>query len=102
MFLLCSSYIVDIVMINDEFMHLFVELLVHYSSVLGGRDYVSVVLGYYLPADASYDLGHVVDRGSDSPVESFAVHSLVIRQVEYDYKDRLALFLIYLINLQDA
>ena len=43
MFLVCSSNIFDIVMINDEFMHLFIELLVHYSSVLGDKNYVSMV-----------------------------------------------------------
>jgi hypothetical protein len=99
MLLLYSSFIFDIVMIYNEFKHSFVELLVHYSSVLGGRNYVSMVLRYDLPADTSYDLGHVVDRRGDSPIDSFVVHSFVIRLVEYDYKDRLALFLIFLINL---
>ena len=74
MFLVCSSSIFDIVMINDGFAHLFVEPLVHYSSMLGDKDYI----------------------------ESFVVHSLGIRQVEHDYKDCLALFLIFLINLHDG
>jgi hypothetical protein len=47
-FLFCSSSISDIVMINDKFTHLFVELLVYYSSVLGSRDYVSMVLRYII------------------------------------------------------
>jgi hypothetical protein len=89
-------------MINDGFAHLFIELLVHYSSVLGDKDYVSMVLRYELSVDASYILGHVVDHGCDIPVESFVVHSLGIRQVEHDYKDCLALFLIFLINLHDV
>ena len=46
MFLVCSSSIFDIVMINDDFGHLFIELLVHYSSVLGDKDFVSMVLRY--------------------------------------------------------
>ena len=29
----------------------------------------------YLPANTPYILGHVVDRGCDTPVESFVVHS---------------------------
>jgi hypothetical protein len=42
---------------------------------VGGRDHVSVVLICYLPANTLYILGHVVDRGCDTPVESFVVHS---------------------------
>jgi hypothetical protein len=42
---------------------------------VGGRDYVSVVLICYLPANTLYIVGHVVDRRCDTPVESFVVHS---------------------------
>jgi hypothetical protein len=42
---------------------------------MGGRDRVSVVLICYLPANTLYIPGHVVDRGCDTPVESFVVHS---------------------------
>jgi hypothetical protein len=45
---------------------------------VGGRDYVSVVLIYYLPTNTLYIPGHVVDHGCDTPVESFVVHSLNI------------------------
>ena len=47
------------------------------SKVLGvsGRYCVSVVLICCLPVDAPYILGHEVDRGCDTPVESFVVHS---------------------------
>jgi hypothetical protein len=45
-FLLYSSSIFDIVMINDKFTHLFVELLVFYAHMLGSRKYVSMVLKY--------------------------------------------------------
>jgi hypothetical protein len=65
MFLVCSSLLLDIVMINDEYMHMFVEDLIQYSSELSGRHYISVVLRYYLPTDALYTPGHVVDRGCD-------------------------------------
>jgi hypothetical protein len=82
MFLVCSSLLLDIVMIDDEYMYMFVECLIQYSSELSGRHYVSTVLRYCLPTDALYILGHVVDRGCDTPVESFVVHSLSIEQVE--------------------
>ena len=42
---------------------------------VSGRHCVSVVLIHCLHADAPYILGHVVDRGCDTPVESFVVHS---------------------------
>jgi hypothetical protein len=45
---------------------------------VGGRDHVSVVLICYLPMNTLYILDHVVDRGCDTPVESFVVHSLNI------------------------
>jgi hypothetical protein len=45
---------------------------------VGGRDHVSVVLICYLPANTVYILGHVVDCGCDTPVESFVVHSLSV------------------------
>jgi hypothetical protein len=47
-FVLYSSSIFDIVMINDKFTHLFVELLVYYAHMLGSRKYVSMVLRYNL------------------------------------------------------
>jgi hypothetical protein len=82
MFLVYSSLLLSIVMIDDEYMHMFIERLIQYSSELSGRHYVSVVLRYYLPADTLYMPGHVVDRGCDTPVESFVVHSPCIEQVE--------------------
>ena len=66
MFLVCSSCMLDIVMIDDEFMHMFVKRLAQYSSELSGQHYVSVVLKYCLPVDAFYTLGHVVDHGCDT------------------------------------
>ena len=42
---------------------------------VGGRHCVSVVLIRCLPIDTPYILGHVVDRGCDTPIESFVVHS---------------------------
>jgi len=75
MFLVCSSSILDIVMIDNEFMQMIAKRLAQYLSELSGRHYVSVVLKYCLPADALYTLGHVVDHGCDTSVESFVVHS---------------------------
>jgi hypothetical protein len=48
-----------------------------YSKVhgVGGRDHVSVVVICYLSVNTLYILGHVVDRGCDTTVESFVVHS---------------------------
>ena len=42
---------------------------------VGGRHCVSMVLIHCLPTDTPYILGHMVDRGRDTPVESFVVHS---------------------------
>jgi hypothetical protein len=80
-FLLYSSSIFDIVMINDKSMYLFIELLVYYAQMLGSRKYVSMVLRYNLLADSPCTLGRVVDHGRDRPIESFAVHPPSIRLV---------------------
>jgi hypothetical protein len=65
---------------------------------LSGQHYVSMVLRYCLSADAFCTLGHVVDHGCDTPVESFVVHSPFVEQVEHDCEGRQALFLIFLSN----
>ena len=89
MFQVCSSYILDIVVIDNEFMHMFAKRLAQDACGLSGRHYVSMVLRYYLPADALYKPGHVVDHGCDTPVESFVVHSLNIGiQVGSTYEGR--------------
>ena len=102
MFLVCSSCMLDIVMINDEFMHMFAKRLAHYARELSGRHYVSMVLRYCLPADTLCTLGHVVDRRCDTPVESFVVHSLFVEHVECDCEGRQALSLIFLSNVPYA
>jgi hypothetical protein len=67
---------------------------------VGGRHCVSVVLIRCLPADTPYILGHVVDHGCDTPVESFVVHSLnIVMHVGCNYEGRQALFLIFLSNI---
>ena len=50
MFLVCFSSILDIVMIDNEFMHKFAKHLAQYSSELSGQHFVSMVLRYFLPA----------------------------------------------------
>ena len=68
MFLVCSSSMLDIVMINDEFMHMFAKRLAEDACGFSARHYVSMVLRYCLPADAFCTLGHVVDRGMTLPL----------------------------------
>ena len=92
----------DIVMINDEFMHMFAKRLAHYVHELSGQHYVSMVLRYCLPADALCTMGHVVNRGCDTFIESFVVHSLFVEHVERDCEGRQALFLIFLSNVAYA
>jgi hypothetical protein len=101
-FLVCSSSIFDIVMIDNEFMYEIAKRLAQYSSELSGRHYVSMVLRYCLPANALYMPGHVVDRRCDTPVESFVVHSPYVEQVEPDCEGSLSLFLIFLSNVPYA
>jgi hypothetical protein len=89
----------DIVMIDDEYMYMFAKRLTQYSSELSDQYYVSVVLKYCLPTDAFYTLGHVVDHRCDTPVDSFVVHSLFVEQVEPGCEESQALFLIFLSNI---
>ena len=66
---------------------------------VSGRPCVSVVLMRCLPADTPYILGHVVDHGCDTPIESFVVHSTNKGQVGSSYESRHALFLTLLSNI---
>ena len=102
LFLVCFSSMLDIVMIDNEFMHKFVKRLAQYSSELSGQHYVSIVLICCLPTDALYTPGHVIDRECDTLIESFVVHSLFVEQVERGCKGRQALFLIFLSNVPYA
>ena len=73
MFLVCFGSILDIVMIDTEFMHMFAKRLAQYSSELSCQHYVSMVLKYCLPTDALNTSGHVVDYECGILVESFVV-----------------------------
>ena len=97
-FQVSSSYILNIVVNDNEFMHMFAKRLVQDARGLSGRHYISMVLRYCLPADAFCTLGHVVDRGCNTPIESFVVHSPFVEQVGRGCKGRQALFLIFLSN----
>jgi hypothetical protein len=92
MFLVCSSSIFDIVLIDNEFMYMFAKHLALVARRLSGRLHVSMVLRCRLPANAPYWLGHVVDRGSNSFIESYIVHAPLIGQAERYYVGKHAMF----------
>jgi hypothetical protein len=102
MFLVCPSSMLNIVMIDNEFMHKFAKCLAQYSSELSGWHYVSMVPKYCLPIDAPYISGHVVDREYDTLIESFVVHSPFVGQVGPVWEGNQALFLIFLSNVPYA
>jgi hypothetical protein len=74
MFIVYFDYILSIA---GLLLCLCVSLYNTYSKVhgVGGRDHVSMVLICYLPMNTLYILDHVVDRGCDTTIESFVVHS---------------------------
>jgi hypothetical protein len=49
MFLVYSSYILDIVLFDDLYLHMFVEYLIQFARELSSFDFVSVVLRYEIP-----------------------------------------------------
>jgi hypothetical protein len=70
------------------------------TSWVSDQQHVSMVLRCGLSTIAPYILGSVVDRGCDTSIESFVVHTLNIGIVgSYHYYRRLALFLIFLSNI---
>jgi hypothetical protein len=75
MFIVYFDYMLSIVSLS---LCLCISLYsVHPNKVpwVGGGDHVSMVLICYLPVNTLYILGHVVDHGCDTPIESFVVHS---------------------------
>ena len=93
-FLVYFGSMLDIVIVNTKFMHRFAKLLAQYSSGLSDQHCVRVVLICYLPMDAPYILNCVVDRDSDSLIESFVVHLPFVGQVGCGCEGSQALFLI--------
>jgi hypothetical protein len=81
MSLLCSSCIFDIVVISTDDFYMFVKRLAQYSSGLGGRFYVSVVLRYYIYLQMLPNVWErVVDHRCDRVVESLCNPPFIRRQ----------------------
>ena len=99
MLLVCSSSIFDIVMIDNEFMYEFAKCLALDTWELSGRSHVGVVLRCYLPANVSYWPGCVVVRDSDSFVDSYILHPLLIGQTELVLRSKSCDVLIYFSNV---
>ena len=99
MFLVCSSSIFDIVLIDNEFMYKFAKRLALDARELGDRSHVSVVLRCYLSANVSYSPGRVVVRDSDSFVDSYIVHPPLIGQAEPVLWSKSCDVLIYFLNV---
>jgi hypothetical protein len=74
MFLVCSSYVLDIVLFDDLHLHMFEEYLIQLAWELSSFDYVSMVLRYEIPLWMPTMCQDVVDRVGDSCIESLAVH----------------------------
>jgi hypothetical protein len=69
-------------------------------SWVSGKHYIGVVPIPYLPAIVPYISDRVVDRGTDSPVESSVVHLPSIGQAEHNYyREVMAMFYIFLSNI---
>ena len=99
MFLVCSSCIFDIVVIDNEFMYKFAKRLPLDTRELSGRSHVGIVLRCYLPANVSYWPGRVVVRDSDSFVDSYIVHPPLIGLAEFVLRSKSCEALIYFSNV---
>jgi hypothetical protein len=77
MFIVYFGYMLNIVGLSSYLCLILYNIHPNVHRV-GGRNHVSVVLICYLLVNILYIPGHVVDRGCDTPVESFVVHSLNI------------------------
>jgi len=99
MILVCSSSIFDIVMIDNKFIYKFAKRLALDARELSGRSHVGVVLRCYLPTTISYWPGRVVVRDSDSFVDSYIVHPLLIGQAEIVLRSKSCDALIYFSNV---
>ena len=99
MFMVYFDYILSIARLS---LYLCISLYSTHSKVpwVSGQHCVSMVLICCLPMDTPYILGHVVDCGCDTPIESFVVHSPNIGlQVGSSCEGRQALFLFFLSNI---
>ena len=98
MFIIYFDYILSIARLS---LYLCISSYSAHSKVpwVSGQHCVSLVLIRCLFADTPYIPSYVVDRGCDTPVESFVVHSPNIGQVGSSYEGIQALFLIFLSNI---
>jgi hypothetical protein len=99
LFLVYFDYILSIV--RSE-LYLSIGLYSAYSLVpwVSGQYSVGMVPIPYFSAIAPYISDRVVDRGSNSPVESFIVHLPSIGQTEHNYyREVIAIFFIFLRNI---
>jgi len=99
MFLVCSSSIFDIVMIDNEFMYKFAKRFALDARELSGRSHVGMVLRCYLPANVSYWPGRVVVRDGDTFVDSYIVHPPLVGQAEFVLRSMSCYVLIYISNV---
>jgi len=99
MFLVCSSSIFDIVLIDNEFMYKFAKHLALDAWELSGRSHVGMVLRCYLPTNVSYWLGHVVFRDGDSFIDSYIVHHPLVGQAKFVLRSKSCYALIYFSNV---
>ena len=74
MFIVYFDYILSIAKLS---LYLCISSYSTHSKVswVSGQHCVSMVLILCLPMNTPYILGHVVDHGRDTPVESFVVHT---------------------------
>ena len=99
MFMVYFDYILSIARLS---LYLCISSYSDHSEVpwVSGRHCITMLLICCLPVDTPYILGYVVDRGCDTLIKSFVVHSPNIGiQVGSSYKGRQALFLIFLSNI---
>jgi len=82
LFLVYSSSVFDMVMIDDEFMCMFAKRLALFVGGLGDRCHVNMMLRCRLSAITPYWPGCVVGHGSESSIESFVFHPPLVGQVE--------------------
>jgi hypothetical protein len=99
LFLVYFDYMFDIVQ-SELYLSIGSYSACSLISWVSGKHYVGMVPIPYLPTIAPYILDCVVDRGSDSPVESFVVHLSSIGQAEHNYyREVTAMFYIFLSNI---
>jgi len=99
MFLVCSSSIFDIVMIDNEFIYKFAKRLALDAWELSGRSHVGMVLRCHLPANVSYWPSRVVVHDGDNFVDSYIVHPPLVGQAEFVLRSKSCYVLIYFSNV---